>query len=83
MAAQRAAAERLLTAATRAEQLSNARYKAGYDSYLNLLDAQRTLYSAQQGLVSARLAEQSNRVSLYTAMGGGWQAETVVADVGQ
>ena len=83
LAAQRAAAERLLTAATRAEQLSNARYKAGYDSYLNLLDAQRTLYSAQQGLVSARLAEQSNRVSLYTAMGGGWQAETVVADVGQ
>ena len=74
-----AADQSLLAAAQRAEQLSKARYDAGYDSYLTLLDAQRTRYAAQQGLVAARLAEQANRVALYTAMGGGWQAEASVA----
>ena len=76
LADQRAAAERLLTAAQRAEQLSKARYDAGYDSYLTLLDAQRTRYAAQQGLVAARLAEQANRMTLYSAMGGGWDGGT-------
>ena len=75
LAEQRAAAERLLAAAQQAERLSKARYDAGYDSYLTLLDAQRTRYAAQQGLVAARLAEQANRIALYSAVGGGWQAE--------
>ena len=79
LADQRAAAERLLTAAQRAEQLSKARYDAGYDSYLTLLDAQRTRYAAQQGLVAARLAEQANRMTLYSAMGGGWDGGTATA----
>ena len=82
LADQRTAAERLLAAAERTEQLSKARYDAGYDSYLTLLDAQRTRYAAQQGLVAARLAEQANRVALYTAMGGGWQVNAAVADAG-
>ena len=79
LADQRAAAERLLTAAQRAEQLSKARYDAGRDSYLVLLDAQRSRYAAEQRLVAARLAEQANRVALYRAMGGGWQAETAAS----
>ncbi len=70
--AQRRAQEALVDAATRAEQLSRARYRAGRDSYLVQLDAQRTLYSAQQGLISTRLAEQANRVILYQVLGGGW-----------
>lgn len=72
LAEQRQAQEALVEAAGRAEQLSTARYKAGRDSYLNQLDAQRTLYGAQQGLVSTRLAEQANRVTLYKVLGGGW-----------
>ena len=68
----RAAAERLLVAARQAETLSAARYNAGRDSYLQRLDAQRTLYSAQQATLQARLAEQLNRVALYRALGGGW-----------
>ena len=68
----RAAAERLLAAAQQAETLSAARYAAGRDSYLLRLDAQRTLYSAQQATLQARLAEQLNRVALYRALGGGW-----------
>lgn len=76
LAAQRAAQEALLEAATQAHELSKARYEAGRDSYLVLLDAQRTLYAAQQALVTTRLAEQANRVTLYKALGGGWKERT-------
>jgi len=72
LADSRAAAERLLAAAQQAETLSAARYAAGRDSYLLRLDAQRTLYTAQQATLQARLAEQLNRVALYRALGGGW-----------
>ena len=50
--------------------MSNARFKAGTDNYLSVLDAQRSLYLAQQQLISLRLAEQVNRVALYKALGG-------------
>ncbi len=63
--------ERLVAAADNARRLSQARYERGVDSYLNLLDAQRTLYSAQQTLISTRLIAAANRVSLYSALGGG------------
>lgn len=69
---QLAAQEALLAAATRAHELSQARYDAGRDSYLTLLDAQRTLYAAQQSVAATRLAEQANRVTLYKVLGGGW-----------
>lgn len=72
LAEQRKSREALLEAALRANELSRIRYEAGSDSYLVLLDAQRTLYAAQQALVSTRLAEQANRVNLYKALGGGW-----------
>lgn len=68
-----AAEEAFVEAAAQSERLSRARYEAGRDSFLVLLDAQRTLYSAQQGLIAVRLAEQSNRVALYKALGGGWK----------
>ena len=55
------------------QELSLARYEAGRDSYLVRLEAQRTLYVAQQALITTRLAEQSNRVTLYKVLGGGWQ----------
>ncbi|MGQ4659480.1 efflux transporter outer membrane subunit [Lysobacter sp. F6437] len=72
LAEQRAAQEALVAAATRAHELSQARYDAGQDSYLVLLDAQRTLYAARQSLVATQLAEQANRVTLYRVLGGGW-----------
>ncbi|MDD5175639.1 MAG: efflux transporter outer membrane subunit [Sterolibacterium sp.] len=70
---QRSAQEALLEAATRAHNLSQARYKAGQDSYLVLLEAQRTLYNTRQSLVTTQSAEQSNRVTLYKVLGGGWK----------
>lgn len=75
LARQRESREALLQAALRANELSRIRYEAGSDSYLVLLDAQRTLYAAQQALVSTRLAEQANRVNLYKALGGGWNEQ--------
>lgn len=76
LADQRLAQEALLEAATRSHELSQARYDAGRDSYLVLLDAQRTLYAAQQSLVATLLAEQANRVTLYKVLGGGWVEST-------
>lgn len=73
LATQRQAREATLQAATEAQALSEARYRAGRDSFLTLLDAQRTLYAAQQALVATRLQEQANRVALYKALGGGWK----------
>lgn len=72
LAERRQAQEALLKSAARAHELSKARYDRGRDSFLTLLDAQRTLYSAQQGLIAAQLAEQANRVTLYRVLGGGW-----------
>jgi hypothetical protein len=45
-------------------RLSDARYKRGIDSHLNVLDSQRSLYSAQQGLISVRLSRLINLVTL-------------------
>ncbi|MDO5506246.1 MAG: efflux transporter outer membrane subunit [Pseudoxanthomonas suwonensis] len=70
---QRQAREALLQSATRAEALSKARYDAGRDSYLQRLDAQRTLYAAQQGVLLVRQQLLGNRIALYRALGGGWR----------
>lgn len=71
--AERLAAQQSLTEATgRTLSLSQALFRSGAYSYLEVLDAQRTLYTAQQTLITLRLAEQANRLSLYRALGGGW-----------
>jgi len=51
--------------------LSQARYERGIDSYLNVLDSQRSLYSAQQNMITVRLTRQFNLVTLYKVLGGG------------
>ena len=51
--------------------LSQARYTHGLDSYLSVLDSQRSMYSARQSLITARLARLSNLVTLYRVLGGG------------
>lgn len=66
----------LATNAATAYRLSKARYDAGVANFLEPLDAQRTLYSAQQSLISARLTRASNMVELYRALGGGLKETT-------
>ena len=53
-------------------ELSDARFRLGADNYLTVLDAQRSLYAAQQGEIALQLAEQVNRVTLYKVLGGQW-----------
>ena len=70
---QRNQQEQLVKALEDAVRLSNLRYKGGLDSYLQVLDAQRTLFSGELGLAQLRLAERLSVVQLYRALGGGWQ----------
>ena len=72
--AERLDARRLQLEATQASyRLSDARYRGGVDSFLGVLDAQRTLYLAEQELMVARLSDAANRVTLYKVLGGGWR----------
>ena len=63
----------LVDAASQSYKLSEMRFQSGVDAYLTVLDSQRTLYSAQQGLFGVQLARLQNLVSLYKALGGGWK----------
>lgn len=71
LSAQRA----LVDAAADSYQLAEARYTKGVDTFLNALDAQRTLYNAEKSLVSARLTASGNVVTLYRVLGGGLAGE--------
>jgi multidrug efflux system outer membrane protein len=54
-------------------RLSNMRYKGGTTTYLEVLDGQRSLFSAELTLAGARGLEYQSLVQLYRALGGGWQ----------
>lgn len=69
-AAEKAQAERL--------RLAEARYKAGISSYLEVLDAQRESFSAQQATVQTRRAWLTAAAQLYKALGGGSDEQAVV-----
>ncbi|MFT3719522.1 efflux transporter outer membrane subunit [Pseudorhodoferax sp.] len=58
--------------ARRSLQLAELRYREGVDDLLSMLDAQRTLFSAQDSLAQQRLARLTSAVDLYKALGGGW-----------
>lgn len=63
-------AEAFTEAASDTATLTEARYKHGIDSYLDNLDAQRSLYSARRSEVAVRLAAAANRITLYRVLGG-------------
>lgn len=68
---QQAAQRDYVAAAERSYQLASNRYRAGVDTYLNVLDAQRTLYSARQSLLSLEQSRLDNLITLYNVLGGG------------
>lgn len=69
--AERLDAQQALVAATqRSYDLADARYRNGVDSYLETLTAQRSLYAARQSLISLRLEEAINRITLFKVLGG-------------
>lgn len=60
----------VVASSRKALELSQARFDSGADNFLTVLDAQRTLFAAEQTLIGLRLAEQLNRVTLYKVLGG-------------
>jgi multidrug efflux system outer membrane protein len=60
----------------RSVALATDRYRGGYATYLEQLDAQRNLYSTELDAISVRQEQLDNTVSLYRALGGGWNGTT-------
>jgi len=69
---QLAALQAQATAERERYRLSDLSYRNGAASYLNLLDAQRSLFAVEQSVAQVRLAQRVNEVALYKALGGGW-----------
>ena len=69
--------QQLVDAAADTVRLSMMLFRAGVNNYLPVLTAQQTLYSAQQTLLSLKQAQLANLVTLYKALGGGWNEHTV------
>jgi multidrug efflux system outer membrane protein len=69
------AQQSLVNASAETCRLANSRYDKGIDSYLGVLDAQRSLFAAQQALVFLRLEKFANQVRLYAVLGGGWESQ--------
>jgi outer membrane protein, multidrug efflux system len=65
----------LIAASSRQYALALQRFQGGYDPYLDTLVAQRTLYAAQLGGITTRLSAMANMVTLYKALGGGWNPQ--------
>ena len=74
--AQLAAQQSLTRAYAESYRLANSRYEKGIDNFLNVLDAQRSLFAAQQGEVLLRFAKLANQANLYAVLGGGGQDES-------
>lgn len=60
-------------------RLADVRYKNGYSGYLEVLNAQRDLAQAESGLIDIQRGQLNAVVSLYKALGGGWDASSVTA----
>ncbi|SHK06862.1 outer membrane protein, multidrug efflux system [Roseomonas rosea] len=67
------AQRRLAEAYADSYRLAELRFRSGVDSYLTVLDSQRSLYGAQQALITLRQEQLSSLVTLYKVLGGGWQ----------
>ena len=66
-----------------AERLADERYRTGLDSYITVLDSQRSAFQAESELIAARRLRLENRVDLYLALGGGFeQLESPIAMAG-
>lgn len=69
---QLAAQESLVSSSGRSYNVADIRYRSGVSAYINVLEAQQMLYSAQSNLISTRLLREANALTLYKALGGGW-----------
>ncbi|RMX05821.1 efflux transporter outer membrane subunit [Corticibacter populi] len=72
---QLATQQRRVDATSATSELVDLRYEGGVSSYLEVLDAQRNLFAAQQAQIQAELAQQASLVTLYKVLGGGWSVQ--------
>ncbi|MGH9796214.1 MAG: efflux transporter outer membrane subunit [Candidatus Acidiferrales bacterium] len=72
-----------VAAAREVLRLTHLRYRAGVVSYIEILDAQRQLFSAEVDLVRSRRAELVGIVQLYRALGGGWSDDELRRLIGK
>lgn len=70
---QRKQQDQLVRASAETVRLASLRYQGGLDSYLQVLDAERTLFQGRLILAQVRLQELLSFVEIYRALGGGWQ----------
>lgn len=67
------ARQRLVQTSANTLRLAELRYRAGVDSHLRYLDAQRTDYAQQMALIEVSAQRQTALATLFKALGGGWQ----------
>lgn len=67
------AQESLVSALNKSYEHASARYETGVSAYINVLDAQRSLFAAQSSHIATRLLKEANTLTLYKALGGGWE----------
>jgi multidrug efflux system outer membrane protein len=72
---QKASLTERVTAAQKVVDLAELRYKGGVSTYLEVLDAQRTLFDAQTSETNAKSEHIKVLIRLYKALGGGWPAD--------
>jgi NodT family efflux transporter outer membrane factor (OMF) lipoprotein len=77
---QETAQQAVLDQAQRSLHLAELRYREGAGELLSVLEAQRTVYSARDQLVTLRLSRLQAAIELYKALGGGWREKVVVAE---
>jgi NodT family efflux transporter outer membrane factor (OMF) lipoprotein len=65
--------EQVVEQARRALRLAEIRYREGVDDLLTVLDAQRTLFQAEDQLAQIRLSRLQASIGLFKALGGGWK----------
>jgi len=72
-----------VNALTRTFSISSSRYKQGIDNYMVVLDAQRSLFSAELGMVALRGTKLFYSVKLYSVLGGGWVGKEATEETSQ
>ncbi|MEI6418263.1 MAG: TolC family protein [Sphingomonadales bacterium] len=77
--ARNAALQRSRDASAEAARLVRLRYQAGKDGFLALLDAERSLATADAQLAASQTALTTAQVALFKALGGGWQPDAAPA----
>lgn len=81
-ARQQTALEEAVVEANRAEELSLSQYENAQIEIITLLESQRTAFNSRSTLLNVRLLRLQNRIDLYLALGGDFDTEPVVEEIG-